>query len=94
MSEENLEENELQYVEVFDDNGDILKCEIYDLIDYEEKTYALLLPVTEDENDDDSEVILMEYIEEDEDGYFKNIEDENEFNKICKYIESLEEEDE
>lgn len=92
MSEEN-QEMEQQFVEIYGEDGQIVKCEIYDVIDFEDKTYALLLPVTEDEEDDDSEVIVMEYIEEGEDGYFQNIEDEEEFKKVCVFIESLDDEE-
>lgn len=92
MSEEN-QEMEQQFVEIYGEDGQIVKCEIYDVIDFEDKTYALLLPVTEDEEDDDSEVIVMEYIEEGEDGYFQNIEDEEEFKKVCACIESLDDEE-
>ena len=88
------EELEQNFVEICDDDGNIMKCEIYDIIDFEEKTYALLLPLEEDENNADSEVIVLEYIEKDEDGYFQNIEDEKEFERVCAYIESLESEDE
>ncbi len=90
MSEE-LEQN---YVEILGEDGGILKCEIYDIIDFEEKTYALLLPIEENEDNDENEVIVMEYIEENDDGYFKNIEDEAEFQKVCEYIESLDDEEE
>ena len=90
MSEE-LEQN---YVEICDEDGVVTKCEIYDVIDYENKTYALLLPLNEDENDEDAEVIVMEYIEEGDEGYFQNIEDEAEFQRVCEYIESLDDEEE
>ncbi len=93
MNEEN-QEMEPQFVEIYGEDGKIVKCEIYDVIDFEEKTYALLLPVEENEEDEDAEVIVMEYIEEGEDGYFQNIEDEAEFQKVCAYIESLEDEEE
>ena len=53
----------------------------------------MLLPLSEDEGDDDAEVIVMEYIEEGEDCYFQNIDDEKEFNRVCEYIQSLEKED-
>lgn len=56
MSEEN-QEMEQQFVEIYGEDGQIVKCEIYDVIDFEDKTYALLLPVTEDEED---EVIVGE----------------------------------
>ncbi len=94
MSEEN-QELEQQFVEIYGEDGKIVKCEIYDVIDFEEKTYALLLPIGEDEEDDDAEVIVMEYVEEGEDeAYFQNIDDEKEFQKVCAYIESLEDEEE
>ena len=87
------EENEQQYVEIIDNDGEIVKCEVYDVIDYEDKTYALLLPLDE-EGDEDAEVIVMEYVEEGEDCYFQTIDDEDEFQRVCEYIESLDEEDE
>ena len=90
MSEEQNEEQ--QYVEVLWEDGSVIKCEIYDVIDFENKTYALLIPLGEE--DDDTEVIVMEYVEEDEDnGYFKSIEDEDEFNRVCEYVQTLEDED-
>ena len=94
MSEEN-QELEQQYVEIVGEDGTTEKCEIYDVIDFEDKTYALLLPLSEDEDGEEAEVIVMEYVEESEnDGYFQNIEDEAEFQRVCDYIESLEDEEE
>ena len=83
MSEE-LEKN---YVELSDEEGNLTKCEVYDIVEFEEKTYALLLPV--EENDEDPELIVLEYIEEGEDCYFQNIDDEDEFDRVCEYIQSL-----
>ena len=90
MSEE-LEQN---YVEICDEEGNVTICEVYDVVDFEEKTYALLLPIEENEEDEDGELIVMEYVEEGEDVYFQNIEDENEFEKVCEYIRTLEYDDE
>ena len=92
MSEE-IQETEQQYVEIFGEDGKLIKCEIYDVVDFEDKTHALLLPLTEDENDESSEVIVMEYIEEGEEGYFQNIEDDDDFKRVCEYIESLDDEE-
>ena len=92
MSEEN-QELEQQFIEIYGEDGQLVKCEIYDVVDFENKTYALLLPITE-EQDDDAEVIVMEYVEEGEDAYFQNIDDDEEFRKVCAYIESLDDEEE
>ena len=93
MSDE-IQETEQQYVEIYSDDGQIIKCEIYDIVDFEDKTYAMLLPLSEDENDENSEVIVMEYVEDGDDGYFQNIEDDTEFRRVCEYIESLDDEEE
>lgn len=92
MSDE-IKETEQQYVEIYDEDGNVIKCEIYDIVDFDEKTYALLLPLTEDENDEDSEVIVMQYVEEGDEGYFQNIDNDEEFKRVCEYIESLSEEE-
>ncbi len=89
-----MADEEQNYVEILDEEGNVTKCEIYDVVDMDGKTYAMLLPLSEDENDDDSEVIVMEYIEEGDDGYFQNIESDEEFQKVCAYIQSLDDEDE
>jgi hypothetical protein len=91
MSEEQNEQQDVQYVEVLWEDGSVIKCEIYDVIDFENKTYALLIPMGED--DEDTEIIVMEYVEEGDEGYFQNIDDEKQFQKVCDYIQSLESED-
>lgn len=91
-----MTEEEQNYVELQDEDGTITKCEVVDIVEFEEKTYALLLPIGEDETYDDEEVIVIEYVEagkDGEDSYFQNIEDEDEFNRVCEYIQSLNEED-
>ncbi len=91
MSEE-MNEEEQQFVEVLWEDGSVIKCEIYDVIDFENKTYALLIPFGEE--DEDTEVIVMEYVEDDEDNaHFQTIDDEDEFNRVCEYVQSVNDED-
>ena len=79
---------EQNFVELCDEEGNITKCEVYDIVDFEGKTYAMLLPL-EEENEEDPELIVLEYLEEGEECYFQNIDDEEEFERVCEYIESL-----
>lgn len=79
---------EQNFVELCDEEGNITKCEVYDIVDFEGKTYAMLLPL-EEENEEDPELIVLEYLEEGEECYFQNIDDEDEFERVCDYIESL-----
>lgn len=83
-----MSEEEMNLVELSDEEGNVTKCEIYDIVEFEEKTYALLLPL-EDENEEDPELIVLEYVEEGDEASFVSIEDEDEFNRVCDYIESL-----
>ena len=82
-----MTEEELDLVELSDEEGNVTNCKIYDIVEFEEKTYALLLPI--EESEDDPELIVLEYVEEGEEGSFISIEDEDEFNRVCDYIESL-----
>ena len=81
-------QEEMNLVELSDDEGNVTNCEIYDIVEFEGKTYALLLP-QEESSEEEPELIVWEYIEEDEEGTFVSIEDEDEFNRVCDYIESL-----
>lgn len=81
------EELESNLVNLEDEDGNVTECEIYDVVEFEGKTYALLLPVEGAE--EDGELIVMEYVEEGEEGFFQNIDDEDEFDRVCEYIESL-----
>lgn len=81
------EELESNLVELADEDGNVTQCEIYDVVDFEGKTYVMLLP--QEEGEEDPEIIVMEYVEEGEEGFFQNIDDEDEFDRVCEYIESL-----
>ena len=83
-----MADEELNLVELSDEEGNITSCEIYDIVEFEGKTYAMLLPV-ENESEEDPELIVLEYVEEGDEGTFVSIEDEDEFNRVCDYIESL-----
>lgn len=83
-----MADEELNLVELADEEGNVTNCEIYDIVEFEGKTYALLLPV-DNESEEDPELIVLEYIEENDEGSFISIEDEEEFNRVCDYIESL-----
>ena len=83
-----MADEELNLVELSDEEGNVTSCEIYDIVEFEGKTYAMLLPV-EEESEEEPDLIVLEYVEDGEEGSFVSIEDEEEFNKVCDYIESL-----
>lgn len=89
MPEEFENEN---LIEIIDDDGTVIKCELYDIIEFENKQYALL--VEADSEDEEPEVVLMRYTEEGEESYFETIDDDEEFEKVSAYIETLDTENE
>ena len=88
--EEKIEEKQL--IETVDEEGNIVNFELFDIIEFEEQEYALLLPA-ENKTDDD-EVVLMRLTKDGEDYLFEAIEDDAEFDKVADYIENLDLEDE
>lgn len=84
-----MAEEEKQLIETIDENGNVVSFELFDIVDFEEKEYALLLPA--DSDDDYDEVILMRLSKDGEDYLFEAIDDDEEFNKVSEYIESLSE---
>ncbi len=79
-------------IEITDDDGTVIECKLYDIIEFENKQYALL--VEADSEEEDPEVVLMRYSEEGEESYFETIEDDEEFEKVSEYIETLDTENE
>lgn len=86
-----VKEEENFIIETIDEEGNVIKFELFDIVEFENKEYALLLPA-ENQKDDD-EVVLMRLKQDGEDYLFEAIEDEQEFDKVAEFIESLDVED-
>ena len=79
-------------IEIIDDDGTTIKCELYDIVEFDGKQYAVL--AEKDSEDDEPELVLMRYTEEGEESYFETIDDDDEFERVSEYIENLDTEDE
>ena len=79
--------DEDQIIETVDENGNVVKFELFDIVEVDEKEYALLLPVEEEESD---EVVLMRLSKDGE----ETIEDDEEFEKVAEYVENMDDEEE
>lgn len=85
-------DEEKKLIETVDEEGNLVKFELFDIVEYEDREYALLLPGDSDEDYD--EVILMRLTKDGEDYIFEAIEDDEEFNRVSEYIENLDVDDE
>ncbi|MBO7672699.1 DUF1292 domain-containing protein [bacterium] len=83
-------EKTVNVIETIDENGNSIKFELFNMISFEGKDYALLLPVDKEQSE---ELVLMEILKDGEDYSFASIEDDEEFERVSDYIESLEDEE-
>ena len=88
-----MENEEKQLIETVDEEGNVINFELFDIVEVDEHEYALLLP-TESEEGEDDEIVLMKLTKDGEDYLFETIDNDEEFEKVAKYIESLEEDEE
>ena len=65
------------------------KTELFDIIVFEEQEYALL---TNPEDENDENIVVMKLLKEGNGYTLETIEDDEEFDKVSEYIESLEDE--
>ena len=87
--EHDLEDLEEQMIETVDEEGNVINFQLIDIIEMEGKEYALLLPQENDDSEEEKEVVLMRLIKEGEEYTFEMIEDDDEFNKVVDYIDTL-----
>ncbi len=88
-----MAEEENNLIELTDEDGNVIKCALYDIIDFEGKQYAILADMSHSE-DDMYDTIIVTYTEEDGTSYFETIEDDEEFDRVSEYVDKiLDEED-
>ncbi len=83
--------DEDQIIETIDENGNVVKFELFDIVEVDEQEYALLLPVEDEEGD---EVVLMRLSKDGDEYLFETIDDDDEFEKVAAYVENMEDEEE
>jgi len=82
-----MEEAKEDIVTLVDEDGNEHEFAVVDIIEVDDKEYALLMPAEgEGEGDEESEDVLVLRFEDDS---LVMIEDEAEFNRVVKYLEDL-----
>ncbi len=90
-----MENEENQLIETVDEDGNVINFELYDIVEVDGQEYALLLPAEEEDDSDEAEIVIMRLTKDGEDYIFETIEEDDEFNRVAEYVESLtDEEDE
>lgn len=80
--EENFEGEDLDNIVILnDEEGNEVKFEFLDLVELDDEEYVVLLPVTEDGEEDEGEVVILKVEDTDEESYV-SIDDEEILNKV------------
>ena len=81
-----MENEELDNIIVLnDEDGNEVKFEFLDLVELDEEEYVVLLPVSEDGEEDEGEVVILKLEDTDEDSEeesYVGVEDEEILNKV------------
>ena len=81
-----MEDEELDNIIVLnDENGNEVKFEFLDLVELDDEEYVVLLPVSEEGDEDDGEVVILKLEDTDEDSdeeSYVGVEDEEILNKV------------
>ena len=81
-----MENEELDNIIILnDEQGNEVKFEFLDLVELEEEEYVVLLPVSEDGEEDEGEVVILKLEDTDEDSEeesYVGVEDEEILNKV------------
>lgn len=84
--EENYEGEELDNIVILnDEDGNEVKFEFLDLVELDNEEYVVLLPVTEDGEEDEGEVVILKVEdtdEDDEEESYVSVEDEDVLNQV------------
>ena len=81
-----MEEEELDNIIILnDEDGNEVRFEFLDLVELDEEEYVVLLPVTEEGEEDEGEVVILKLEDTDEDSEeesYVGVEDEEILNKV------------
>lgn len=79
-------------IQTVDENGEEVSFELVEIVEVDGTEYALLLPDTDEEQDnDEEEVVLMRLKKDGDDFIFEAIENDEEFQSVVEAIQAEEE---
>ena len=77
-----MEELEENIIRLNDENGNEVKFEFLDLIEYEREEYVVLLPAQDDENSDEVVILRVEDTDSEDEESYVSVEDEEILNRV------------
>ncbi|MGQ9779416.1 MAG: DUF1292 domain-containing protein [Bacillota bacterium] len=88
-----MHEETTDLVTLVDEEGNEHQFELIDVIEVDERRYAIMTPVEEEDAAEEGEAYIFR-LETDENGeeILVDVEDEDEFNRVCAVLEEMDEE--
>ena len=82
-------------IETVDEEGNIVKFELVDIVLVGENEYGILLPAdaNKDNDSEENEAVIMRLKKVDEEFIFEYIDDDNEFQQVVDAIDAMEDDD-
>ena len=77
-----------ELIEITTHEGNKINCELFDMVEYQNRYYALLVEENHAE-DPEPDLMIYRYRELGDDVYFEQITDATEFKDVAEYVESL-----
>ena len=87
-----MNEEESRIIRTVDENGEEVEFEMIDMFEYQETSYALLLPLNEEEEDEESDeemAVVMKVLKDGEEYNLEAIEDDEEFEKVVEFYQQM-----
>jgi uncharacterized protein YrzB (UPF0473 family) len=93
-----LEETEALFVTLTDDDGEEETFQLVQTVEVEGKQYGVLVSADADmdeeteeaeDEEDEGDILILRVTEENGEEYFEEIEDDAEFQKVVKHLESI-----
>ncbi len=82
-----MEQEKGPIIEMIDNNGNKIKAEIYEIFDFEDKKYALLLPLIEDNQEEVNSLAVMSLLQDGDQYYIQEIESDLEYARVVEYLQ-------
>ena len=77
-----------ELIEIITDEGETINCELFDMVEFQSRYYALLVEENHAE-DPEPELMIYRYREVGDEVYFEQITDADEFKDVAEYVESI-----
>ena len=81
-----MEEKKNPVIEMVDNNGNTVHAELYDIFEFENRKYALLVPIDDEKVEGQQSIAVMRLMEDGDSYYIEEIPTDEEFNRIAAYL--------